>query len=302
MVKDKKFKSKDELEDWLKSLGVDEEKSSKVAGKLFSADYDTPLALINISSDALRQDGLSNPLAQYISNKLQDEDDNILGRGVYEKLTGAVCFFSDKENKPIGAGFAISETTVYTVAHNFPESTVGMEMSCHFGKPNQHLVRRLRISEVDHRLDYCVLRTLSGEATLPNFLEISTAPLQSGRNCILAAFQIGIQDDLKDLDPDLSVGIFKGEISKLYPRHFAFQCPSFAGDSGGAVVLRNGKVIGIHQETVIQARERIQHGEDLGTDTRLGSVEASIDELLRSLSSGSIGLQLSAIPEPQEKK
>ena len=307
MEEEKKFKSKDELEDWLKSRGVDEEKSSKVAGKLFSAEYDTPLALINISSDALRQDGLSNPLAQYISNKLQvqqqkqvgDEDDNILGRGVYEKLTAAVCFFSDEENKnkPIGAGFAISETTVYSVAHNFPESAVGMEMSCHFGKPNQHLVRRLRISEVDHRLDYCVLRTLSGEATLPNFLEISTAPLQSGRNCILAAFQIGIQNDLNYLDPHLSVGIFKGEISKLYPRHFVYQCPSFAGDSGGAVVLRGGKVIGIHQETVIQARERIQHGVDLDVDARLESVEASIDELLRSLSGGSIGLQLMAIPE-----
>ena len=177
-----------------------------------------------------------------------------------------------------------------------------MELLCHFGKPNQNLVRQLRISAVDHRLDYCILRTVPGEASLPNFLEISTAPLQTGRNCILAAFQIGIQDDLKYLkylDPDLSVGIFKGEISKLYPRHFVYQCPSFVGDSGGAVVLKNGKVIGIHQETVIQARERIQHGEDLDADARLESVEASVDELLRSLSSGSIGLQLSAISEPK---
>lgn len=218
---------------------------------------------------------------------------------MYEKLTGAVCFFSDEENKPIGAGFAVSGTTVYSVAHNFPESAVGMKLLCRFGKPNQNFVRQLRISAVDHRLDYCILRTIPGEANLPNFLEISTAPLQTGRNCILAAFQIGIQDDLKYLDPDLSVGIFKGEISKLYPRHFVYQCPSFAGDSGGAIVLKNGKVIGIHQETVIQARERIQHGEDLDTDARLESVEASIDELLRSLSSGSIGLQLSAISEPK---
>lgn len=232
------------------------------------------------------------------NRKQRDEDDNILGRGVYEKLTGAVCFFLDGENKPIGVGFAISGTTVYSVAHNFPESAVGTEMPCHFGKPNQHLVRQLKISSVDHHLDYCILRTVPGESPLPIFLEISREPLQPGRNCILAAFQIGIQDDLKDLDPDLSVGIFKGEISKLYPRHFVYQCPSFAGDSGGAVVLKNGKVIGIHQETVIQARERIKQ-KDLDTDACLESVEASIDELLRSLSSGSIGLQLSAISEPK---
>lgn len=92
-------------------------------------------------------------------------------------------------------------------------------------------------------MDYCILKTVPGEAPLPNFLEISRVPLQPGKNCILAAFQIGIQQDMKDLDPDLSVGVFKGEISKLYPRHFVYQCPSFAGDSGGAVVLRDGKLL-----------------------------------------------------------
>ena len=111
---------------------------------------------------------------------------------------------------------------------------------------------------------------------------------------------IGIQDDLKNLDPNLSVGVFKGEISKLYPRHFVYQCPSFAGDSGGAVVLKNGRVVGIHQETVIQARERIQRRVALDTDSRLESVDASVDELLGSLSSGSIGLQLNAIPESRQ--
>lgn len=99
---------------------------------------------------------------------------------------------------------------------------------------------------------------------------------------------------MKDLDPDLSIGVFKGEIAKLYPRHFVYQCPSFAGDSGGAIVLRDGRAVGIHQETVIQARERIKQA-DLDVDARLESVEASVDELIRSLSSGSIGLQLSAI-------
>mmetsp|Transcript_26801 Transcript_26801/g.62844 ORF Transcript_26801/g.62844 Transcript_26801/m.62844 type:complete len:322 (-) Transcript_26801:269-1234(-) len=310
MEEDKKFKSKDELEDWLKSRGVDEDDVADAAEKLLANRFNRPSKLLGISVEMLLRQGLSDATAMGLSNKLKeqqwqqqkqvgDEDDNILGPGVYDKLTGAVCFFADEENNPIGAGFAISSTTVYSVAHNFPQSAVGMEMLCRFGKPNQRLVRRLRISAIDHRLDYCILRTVPGEVDLPNFLDTSRAALETGRNCILAAFQIGIQNDLKHLDPDLSVGIFKGEISKLYPRHFVYQCPSFAGDSGGAVVLKNGNVIGIHQETVIQARERIQHREDLETDARLESVEASIDELLRSLSSGSIGLRVTAITEPK---
>ena len=237
---------------------------------------------------------------QYQQPSTNDDEDNILGENVYERLTSAVCFFRDEEEKPIGAGFAVSETVVFSVEHNFFEPAVGKEITCHFGKPNQHIIRRLVISKADSRLDYCVLHTVAGESPLPAFLEVSLSPLKPGKQCILAAFQIGIQNDLKDLDPDLSIGVFRGEISKLYPRHFVYQCPSFACDSGGAVVLKDGRVIGIHQETVNQARERIQHGVALDMNLRLESIEASIDELTRSLSSGSIGLQLTAIPEAKQ--
>ena len=226
-------------------------------------------------------------------------EDNILGDGVYDKLTSAVCFFREEDrdgnNKPIGTGFAVSSTVVYSVAHNFVHPTVDKEVTCHFGKPMEQITRRLRFSSYDTRLDYCILSTIKGEADLPAFLEGSLEPLTPGRQCILAAFQIGIQQDLEDLDPSLSVGLFRGEIAKLYSRHFVYQCPSFAGDSGGGVVLKDGRVIGLHQETVIQARERIQHAGDLDADARLESVEASVDDLIRSLSSGSIGLRLSAI-------
>lgn len=223
------------------------------------------------------------------------ENDNILGAGVYEKLTNSVCFFQDQKGKPIGAGFAVSKKTVYSVSHNFVEPTIGMEVTCYFGKPNEKIIRNLRIASVDTQLDYCRLEMVGNDSFL-DFLETAPDPLKAGKQCILAAFQIGIQDDLQELDPSLSVGIFQGSIAKLYPRHFVYQCPTFAGDSGGAIVLKNGRVIGIHQETVIQARERIQYGEDLDTDSRLESVEASVDDLIKSVSSGSIGLQLLAIP------
>ena len=243
----------------------------------------------------LERDTISSNDGPYVFKPTTKHDDNILGDGVYAKLTKAVCFFRDEESSPIGSGFAISPTRVYSVAHNFANPAVGSEVICHFGKPNQHIIRRVAISSVDIRMDYCILDIAEGEVNFPDHLEVSTDPLEPGKNCVLAAFQIGIQQDLKDLDPHLSIGVFKGEIAKLYPRHFVYQCPSFAGDSGGAIVLRDGRAVGIHQETVIQARERIQHRADLDVDARLESVEASVDELIRSLSSGSIGLQLAAI-------
>lgn len=275
----------EEQEDLLKFLNDEKRKSL-----IDSEGYE----ILNIKSlENGRKYKLGPPQQQHDAS--QQNDDNILGSGVYEKLTKAVCFFRDQGNSPIGTGFAISPTIVYSVAHNFLNPSVGKEVICIFGKPNQHIIRRLKISRVDIRMDYCILDIVTGEMDLPDCLEVSNAPLEPGKNCILAAFQIGIQQDLKDLDPDVSVGVFKGEIAKLYPHHFVYQCPSFAGDSGGAIVLRDGRAVGIHQETVIQAQERIQHGEDLDADARLESVEASVEELIRSFSSGSIGLQLSAI-------
>ena len=112
-------------------------------------------------------------------------------------------FFQDEAEKPTGAGFALSETVAFSVEHNFVQPAVGKEITCDFGKPNGHLTRRLVISKVDSRLDYCVLKTVPGEVSLPSFLEVSTTPLRPGKRCILAAFQIGIKDDMKNLDPDL---------------------------------------------------------------------------------------------------
>lgn len=250
--------------------------------------------VFGIADDLSKKTKLRKLVRTEVAKQQRQQDDNVLGRGVYEKLTKAVCFFRDENSEAIGAGFAISETKVYSVSHNFVSPVAGMEVTCHFGKPNQHVTRKLQIVGVDTRLDFCVLETVGGERLL-DFLAISTVPLEPGKQCILAAFQIGLQNDLKNLDPNLSVGIFEGVIAKLYPRHFVYQCPTFAGDSGGAIVLKDGQVIGIHQETVNQARERIERGEDLDTNSRLESVEASINDLIRSLSSGSIGLQLSAI-------
>lgn len=107
MSEDEKFASKDGLEKWLKSRRVDERKAA--AAMLFPVGYDEPASLIGISSDALRRAGLSDPPAQTLNTKLEkkqyqqrdDENDSILGKGVYEKLTKAMCFFRDEDRKPI---------------------------------------------------------------------------------------------------------------------------------------------------------------------------------------------------------
>ena len=121
MEKDIKFKSKDELEDWLKSRGVDDDDAVEAADKLFEKKFNKTSRLLGVTVEILQGAGIEDALAVELMNKLKtqqqqqqqkqvsDEDDNILGQGVYEKLTGAVCFFADEKNKPIGAALLSRE-------------------------------------------------------------------------------------------------------------------------------------------------------------------------------------------------
>ena len=139
------------------------------------------------------------------------------------------------------------------------------------------------------------------EASCSTFLDPSHISLAPGVSCVLVAFQIGLHDDLKDLDDKLSVGVFPASIAKAHDRHFVYLAPSFAGDSGGAIILRNGSASGIHIETVNQVRERLrvdslkddaQTGENI---SYLRDVEASVDSLTSALSSGALGISVSTV-------
>ena len=67
-----------------------------------------------------------------------------------------------------------------------------------------------------------------------------------------------------------------------------FQSTTFAGDSGAALTLMNGNVIGFHVEGINQARERIRGKKDF--QERLDEVESSIDGLIAGTAHGCIGL------------
>lgn len=105
--------------------------------------------------------------------------------------------------------------------------------------------------------------------------------------CFLIAFQVGLERDA------VPIGDVHGIVDRgLAWYHFIYSCDSFAGDSGGEIIVRNGRVFGVHQETVNEARERKDKlvGDDLIEDLSL-SVKSFID----SSSTGSIGFLISAI-------
>jgi hypothetical protein len=71
---DKKFDNKDELENWLKRRGVDEEDVGDAADKLFKGKYNHTSKLLGITTQELNEyAGIYGPLARGLCNKLKDQ-------------------------------------------------------------------------------------------------------------------------------------------------------------------------------------------------------------------------------------
>ena len=57
---------------------------------------------------------------------------------------------------------------------------------------------------------------------------------------------------MKHLDDKLSIGVVPASIAKAHKCPFVYSVPLFAGNSVGAIILQNGRAIGIHTKTVIK--------------------------------------------------
>ena len=179
---------------------------------------------------------------------------NILGDGILEKLRLAVIYFIDSKRKPIGTGFFVSPRVAISAAHTFTESVkVGAMRTGYFGKPHVGKTCQLKVDLIDRENDFIIFAIQGKDA--PQHLEPAPVRLDPGGECILVAYQLGIHDELKELGKEPSVGVFPGAITKAHERHFVYNAPSFAGDSGGAIILQEGQAIGMHIMTVNQALE-----------------------------------------------
>uniref|UniRef100_A0A6T5U1A1 Uncharacterized protein n=1 Tax=Chlamydomonas chlamydogama TaxID=225041 RepID=A0A6T5U1A1_9CHLO len=109
-----------------------------------------------------------------------------------------------------------------------------------------------------------------------------------GSSIALCSCTIHITKELDEKFP--VVGVYQASIVRYThdPQRIVYNCPTFEGDCGSAVLLHDGKLIGLHVEAINQLKERIEKdkimaevdGEHL-LAARLASVEESVDSAIR---------------------
>ena len=93
-------------------------------------------------------------------------------------------------------------------------------------------------------------------------------------------------------------------------KHAVYNCPTWSGDSGAALVMFSGHVVGMHLDGVNALRERFEHdvddlmdaaGEAAVLTRRVEALELSVKSAVESTASGAVALLCSAVlPKLQE--
>jgi len=230
--------------------------------------------------------------------------DGILTSAALDLAEKSLVYFAEKDpqNQLIayGCGFLVNDSnTAVSAAHNFEDpqnpghSLVKQKavVEAYFGRPFDGETIQLELKSIDFRLDLAVFSIQGRSAGAPTaFLPLVRAP-RLGIHCVLVAFQLGLRAEIVDLDPDYGVGVMAGNVVRVHPQHISYSCPSFSGDSGGAVVLGDGGIFAIHLFTANQWRER-QNTTAVSDDAHLEDMAESVDSLIRGGGSVSIGLKL----------
>ncbi|PRP75691.1 hypothetical protein PROFUN_15399 [Planoprotostelium fungivorum] len=226
-------------------------------------------------------------------------EDLILSRSAIELIKKSVFYFSEN-GSPIGVGFCVeNQDTAVSAAHlwkvnNQPIIKCGDVVTGYFAPPYDGETIELRVDAVDFRLDVIKFQVIRRSSTATEaFLPVHHRVLEFGTQCVLVAFQIGMEREMKDINPNTTMGIVEGSVWKIHPRHLSYSCPSFDGDSGGALILRSGEVVGIHVESISQWRART--AADRSDPNFEDDLCDSIDSLSAGLAYGAIALRLQNI-------
>ncbi len=189
--------------------------------------------------------------------------------------------------KYVGVGVFVSSHRAVTADHNLPQSApVGSTLDAYI--PEQHTQLQVQVIERNAELDFAVLGC---EGSPRDHLQLYTGEPDNlcGEQLALCSFQLGIHEELPECST--SMGIMRADGVKLSRRknHLIYTSQTWPGDSGAALVMYDGQLVGLHLAGVNALREKFErmHVEH---EERLSAVEDSLELAAQSVATGCIAL------------
>ncbi|RLN81499.1 hypothetical protein BBJ28_00011958 [Nothophytophthora sp. Chile5] len=204
-----------------------------------------------------------------------------------EKVAKAVFVLVDEDDDHAGVGIGVffSPTLAVTCDHNLTQQhTVGSSAPLALKEELADVEVVARNSE----LDFAILKSSRPRAFIAPWSG-SPDDLESRCELVLASFRLGIDEYQAPYKGKLGFAPAACIAVSSHRRHIMYSCPTYAGDSGAALLVKDGCLVGIHQETINALREDLDRKKVI--EDRLNDVEESPDNIVRSgLAQGCSGL------------
>ncbi len=197
---------------------------------------------------------------------------------------------SDSNSKGYSAvGVFVTESKAVIAAHNLDtDNVVGSTVRVVLPEVKTELVLRVHVR--DDGLDIAVLE-FDGEH---EHLDLYTGQLSTliGQRLAMCSYMLGVEEELEEFSRTMAVSAAYVNKESRHGNHIVYQSNSWPGDSGAAVVLRDGQLLGVHVAGVNALREKFEKMHSIAE--RLNAVEESLEAAARSTASGCVAVTVKA--------
>jgi hypothetical protein len=232
-----------------------------------------------------------------------DDSKRAVSTEVYAKINAGAMFAvlggPKDSGAPLMCGTFVSETVALTAAHDDSIKAAikkrgrgpifGRTVPPPGAPPDSAINLTFIVASADFDLDFAVLRLVS-PATAPAFIPlppIGHVPV-GNVSAGLVTLSIGSSRVLSPTSPSTpTVAAFLVQISSVTAHHYHYSASTWSGDSGGALVVHSGFLMGLHVEVLSEydAPKRGSADPGVGKGKERGPDSVSHDEFVDHLTS-----------------
>lgn len=192
----------------------------------------------------------------------------------------SVFYLLDDNNTGVGVGVFFSETRAVTADHNLLDRhSIGSGVEAIIPAHREQLRLTVRARFPDD--GFAILESARSHAFIPPYEEppqVVEEEEVEGEDLVLTGYRIGLEGNAPHFSSRLGFTKASSIAFSAHRRHLFYQCPTYAMDSGAALLLKDGRLIGIHQEAVNALRERLAREKTI--KGCLTAAEESIDQIV----------------------
>lgn len=255
-----------------------------------------PLQLLKTCVGKLPKQIQVHVLVVLPEKELEADSRYFIQPNVQDQVEKAVFVIVDEDNeelKGVGMGVFFSATLAVTCDHNLTaQHTVGNVVTLALKDEKAEVVVVAR----DAELDFAILQSSKPRPVFIPPWNGRPDALRGRYDLVLASYRLGIDEYQDVFKNQLGFAQVAGISLSAHRRHIMYSCPTYAGDSGAALLIKDGFLVGIHVETINALREEMDRKKTM--KGRLTDVEESLDNIARSgLAQGCSGLLVHAFKD-----